>query len=82
MEEIESAGVMAEEEGATNAEDEIEIGNTNINVLKALFSKYIFMLVKHEIISQFIFLQIFSGMDVVDRYGWINMVHQQEPTTE
>jgi len=47
MEEIESAGVMAEEEDATNVEDEIEI-----------------------------------GMDVVDRYGWINMVHQREPTTE
>ena len=82
MEEIESAGVMAEEEDATNAEDEIEIGNTYINILKALFSRYIFMLIKHEIISQFIFLQIFSGMDVADRYGWINMVHQQEPTTE
>ena len=41
MEEIESAGVMAEEEDAMNAEDEIEIGNTNINIFKALFSKYI-----------------------------------------
>ena len=41
MEEIESAGVMAEEEDATNAEDEIEIGNTNDNILKARFSKYI-----------------------------------------
>ena len=36
MEETESVGVMAEEEDATNAEDEIEIGNTNINLLKAL----------------------------------------------
>jgi len=47
MEEIGNAGVMAEEEDATNAEDEIEI-----------------------------------GMDVVDQYGWINMAHQREPTTE
>jgi len=26
--------------------------------------------------------EIEIGMDVVDQYGWINMVHQREPTTE
>ena len=84
MEETESVGVMAEEEDATIAEDEIEIGNTNINLLKTLIKNIFkeFILVKRETILQFIFLQIFSGMDVVDQYGWTNMVHQREPTTE
>ena len=34
MEEIESAGVMAEVEDATNVEDEIEIGNIEINMIE------------------------------------------------
>ena len=38
MEEIESAGVMAEVEDATNVEDEIEIGNIEMNMIEVFWA--------------------------------------------
>ena len=54
MEEIESAGVMAEVEDATNVEDEIEIGNIEINMIEVFWASIQKTIVKHEIILQLI----------------------------